>query len=128
MNDIRTDADYTLVEDIWNKHITNPQTQMAVQSGQTTPKDEYNKLVRTFYRESLKQSKNVLEGLVSKPATPPHMESGETHTIPLPSVDEEKKEKVKTMTDPSKGWEGTDLNIIDLVKTILPADDPIFNR
>ena len=125
MTSIRTDPDYKLVENIFNEHIGNPQTQMAIRSRQTTIKDEFGKLVRTFYRESLKQSKNALEGLV-KPVAAPHIESGDTQTIPLPSMDEEKKTKIKTMTDPTKGWEGTDQNIEELVKTVLPADDPIF--
>lgn len=127
MNDISTDADYKMVEDIWNKHCANPKTQLAVQTGQTTPKDEYNKLVRTFYRESLKQSKSVLEGLVSgKPTTIPHMESSDTQSIPLPSVNEEQKQKIKDKTDPKKGFSGTDEDIVDLVKEIMPQEDSFY--
>jgi len=125
MNDIRTDADYKLVENIWNEHVANPQTQMAVQSGQVNIKDEYGKLVRTFYRESLKQSKTALEGLV-KPTAAPHMESGETHSTPLPSVDEDRKQRISNLIDPAKGFEGTDENIKALVKSYFPEDDPIL--
>ena len=124
--EIQSDPDFAMVSDAWAQHTGNPNVVAAIRGGRTTMSKEYDKLVRTYQRELLKQSTATLRGLTEKGVTaPPHVESGDTHAIPLPSVDEEQKVKLKNITDPGK-WTGSDSDIKNLVKTILPDDDPIF--
>jgi len=122
---IESDDDYGLVKDIFEKHITSPKVQGLIAAGQTTAGSEYQKLVNTVMRESLKQSKDIIIGLTSKGVTPPHVESGNTQSIALPTEEDEMTTKVKRMTDRTN-WQGTDQDILKLVKTLLPSDSTIF--
>jgi hypothetical protein len=90
---IQSDPDYELVKDGFNQLIGNPQTQARLSRGETSVRDEYNRVVRGFYRGVAKQSREALEHYVTKrtPSTP-HVESGESHTVPLPNQDDERKE------------------------------------
>lgn len=124
---IHSDPDYPLVAEIFERHLANPNTQIRIASGQTTSKDEFDKTVRAFFRESLKRTVHTLEGLTSKSPKPPHIEQGETRSVPLPAQDEESAERVaKIVEDRKSGARDSDASLEALVKEALPADDPIF--
>ena len=71
------------------------------------------------------RSRNALEQLTAKGAKvqPPHVESG-TPSEPATSVTDEKKEKIKKITDRATG---TDDDIDAYLNTLLPEGDPIFD-
>lgn len=127
---IMGDPDYNNVKDIYEKHMDNPNVQASLNAGTTTRTDEYNKLVRTVYRELLKESHGALNTIkgVATPAIP-HMETSETLSQPLPSEVAEADKEIKNVVDKDKGFQGTDEDIQDLVKKMnakLDKENPDF--
>lgn len=123
---IQSDPDYQMAEPVWEKHISNPRTQMAISSGESDLLSEYNKVVRTIYRQMATKSKSVIENLYKTGAKPqdksiPHMESGHTASAPMPPDNAELNEKIKRLTDP-KQWQGNQKSIESLVKTMINDD------
>jgi len=84
---------------------------------------EYQK-VKDAYFDILEETQSNF-GKTQAPVAPPHVEGSETHVPQMPTMDDDKKQKIKNRTDPSKGWDGTDENVTDLVKDML-AGDSIF--
>jgi hypothetical protein len=123
LSDIQSDEDFALVGTIWDTHWQSPQTQHRVMTGQTSPKLEYDKVVKTFYRESLKKTHGALKNVMDKKATPPHVEVGDQSHVHMPTATEEQKKAVEKIT---KSSQGGDQDIENLVKALLPADDPMF--
>ena len=128
--EIQTDPDFPIIKELWETHSRSPEFNMRLQSGQTTMKDEYNRVARTYLRELAKKSYDQLSSLNSKSREEvPHVEQGTTQSIPNIPADDEKKEKLGKIV---KGRESGDLSsdqaLDDLIKTFLPADDPIYRH
>jgi hypothetical protein len=123
--EIQQDDDFNLVKGAWDEHLRNAATQQRINTGQTTPKAEYDRLIRTFYRQSLKKTRDALQGIVDVKGKPPHVETGDQTYVHTPTQSEETTEQVKNIVKNSRGG---DSDIDALVKTILPADDPIFKK
>lgn len=122
MASIRGDEDYSMVSEIFEKHINSPATIFSIQTGQTTPSQEYAKMVRQYYRTLLKRSKDTIStlGTSAATATPPHMETGGV-SPPVTNVSvDEKQERLKQA---QKGWAGTDRDIERLIDAVLPKGD-----
>jgi len=117
--EIEGDPDFQVenIKNLWNAYKEKPAVQSRLMRGETTLKKEYDKVAKTFWR-SVATSRQE-----SKPPVIPHMETGDTMNIPIGS--EEQQQSIKDMVDP-KRWQGTDDNIENLMKTLLPKDDPIF--
>ena len=126
--EIQRDEDFPMLQPVWEKHINNPNVQIALQTGQTSIQNEYNKVWKTFYRESLKRSKGVLEAFTSKGVKPPHVESGNSQTgVPQSNQQGDTvTKKLNDMEKPESGWTGEDDQNDGLVRELQPADDPIF--
>lgn len=122
---IQSDEDYPLVNQMWESHWQNPSTQHRVSTGQSSPKTEYDRLVRTYYRQSFKKTYDALQGVVESRAKAPHVETGDQTHVSMPTADDETREKVKNIT---KNSQGSDSDIEALVKAMLPSDDAIFKR
>jgi len=122
---IQGDEDYHLVKDMWDEHWQNPSTQHRVQTNQTSPKREYDNLVKTYFRQSFRKTYDALKGVVETKAKPPHMESGDQSHVVMPTSDDETRDKVKKVV---KNSTGSDSDIEALVKAMLPPDDSIFKR
>jgi len=125
LSEVQSDEDYALVQSVWDKHWNNPNTQYKVQTGQTSPKKEYDKLVRTYYRQSMKKTYDALQGVMNQKAKPPHIETGDQTHVHMPTQSDETREKVDKIVKNSKGG---DSDIEALVRTILPETDPMFRR
>jgi hypothetical protein len=120
---ITNDPDFQLVEEVWKRHASTFDTQDRLQSGQSTLSEEYNNVVKTYYREIAKRSRSAIEGLSKGSTKQPHMESGETQSKPIPSVDIEHNKKVRQITeDRSKGNLDSNKALENLVKEFFPAD------
>jgi hypothetical protein len=80
-------------------------------------------VVRTYYREALKKTHGALKGVMETKVKPPHVEVGDQTHVNMPTATDETREKVNKIT---KSSQGTDQDIEDLVKALLPGSDPIF--
>ena len=123
LNQIYNDEDYTLVKDLWEKHQQNPNTMMRLQSGQATVTDEYNKLVRAYFRGVAKQSHEALKVATKGGKTPPHVEAG---TPPAPPAEEGENPRTK-MEKIAKDSQGGDDDLDKLIEAAIPKGDAIFD-
>jgi len=127
MQQIYGDPDFGAVGGLFQRHLQDPNTQMRLHAGQTTLTNEYNRLVRTFYRETAARAGKVVEQYIgAKGTTPPHVEANQPST---PSIPDSKvsKDKIKKITEGRRKGEVTSEQALeDLVRTVLPPDDPIF--
>jgi hypothetical protein len=120
---ITNDPDFQLVEEVWKKHAGSFDTQDRLQSGQSTLSEEYNNVVKTYYREIAKRSRSAIENLSKSGQKQPHMEAGETQSRPIPSGDQEHNKKVRQIADErSKGTLDSNRALENLVKEFFPAD------
>lgn len=125
LSQIQSDEDYGLVKDVWDKHWNNPNTQHRMMTGQTGAKAEYDRVVRTYYREALKKTHGALRGVVESKAKPPHVEVGDQTHVHMPTATDDQRAKIEKII---KSSQGGDQDIEALVKAVFPADDPIFMR
>jgi len=125
LSEIQNDPDFTLVSEMWEKHWGSPSVQQRVFNGQSSPKHEYERLMRTFLKESLSRTHGALKGLMDRgaKAPPPHMESGEQQHVETHTSDEEFREKKKKLKE---NWKGEDDDIMKMVKAFLPDGDPLL--
>jgi type I site-specific restriction-modification system R (restriction) subunit len=131
-NSIRNDPRYKMAGRVFEQHIKNPNVQMALNSGQTSLKDEYNRTVIAILENlSGQNAKSKMQQVTTPAAEPeqsvPHMETSESAHVPKPDTESEKKEKVKTLTKP-ENWDGTTDSLRKLVDTMIPPDDPLWRR
>lgn len=125
MSKVQGDKRYKALEEPWQKHMNNPNVQMRLQNGQTTIVDEYYK-IKDAYIDILEDTyKNKVEK-ITQPPSAPHMESGETETVPIPKEDPHSKEELAKKVSPDKGWVGTDENIKDMFNSMFGKDDPFM--
>lgn len=129
---IQADDDYGLVKEVWDKFVVTPEAQGRLRAGETTMKDLYGEVKVKYMKEMLRKSHDVIEGLASgvKPGQQklPHIEGGETRGTPTPEPDDEKKEKIQTIAEQRRsGKMNSDAALESIIKTLLPADDPIWS-
>ncbi len=124
--EIKNDPDYPAVKEIWEKHTQRPDVQMKYNSGQTTISAEYDKVVRSTYRNLLKRSQGVIETFGQNPpvnVNPPHIETGQVAPPLAPGEEDEKQERIKKIT---KNRNGSDAELEALINAVLPGGDPIL--
>jgi len=124
MGKIQNDRRYGVLKDPFEEHMKSLDVQNKIRSGRTTITEEYSK-IRDAYIDILEENLDKIGK--TTPVKSPHLETGDTHIVPMPTTDEDKKDKIKNITDPGKGWSGTNENIQELVKTFM-SGDPIFRR
>lgn len=122
---LQSDPDYSLIQQVWEKHVANPNVQMNIQSGNTTLTNEFNKVKIAYYKGIAMNSKDVLQGLINKTtasAKSVHMETGDTSTTPLPDKDtrEEALDRIKQQST------GTSDDLDAMIKALIPDTDPFF--
>jgi len=122
---IRGDNKYTVLKEVFDNHMAKPSVQERIMYGDTSPYQEYLNIKDRYYSLMDEHYSKIGQKAGTKPE-PPHMESGMTQTMPMPNYTDEKRERVKKLTDPDKGWAGTDMDIQNLVSEFLPSDDPFW--
>jgi len=122
---IQSDQDYPAVRSIWERHLQNPNVQLALQSGQTNLQDQYNTVVRGYYKGLLMQSKETIQGYVQKgQPTPPHMETDNNAAPPREAPPQPQgNEAVRDIMGKSKGG---DEDIKNALAALMPDTDPMF--
>ena len=131
MAEVMQDEYYPQVKEIFDAHIGNPAVAYKVQAGQSSYAKEYDKVVKKYLHSMLKRSQEVLKGLTQATSgtKPPHMESGETKSAPLPPAEEEKRESMRKIDDARrKGSLDSDKALEQLIEQVLPKEDPILRR
>lgn len=121
---IQGDDDYNAVKNLFEKHVSNPNVQLALQSGQTNLRGEYNRCKVSLYKNLALQTKQTLEGLMKNPNVAsqqaPHMEQGATTPNPgmepTPTAQDKLQEVVKNTA-------GTDDDVDAMLQAMIPDDD-----
>jgi hypothetical protein len=120
---IQSDQDFPAVRPIWEKHITNPNVQLALQSGQTSLEKEFNNVRVAYYKGLLMQSKETIQGYVKQtPNAPPHMEKTTTAAPPRERAPET-SDALREIMGKSAGG---DEEISAALKQLFPDTDPMF--
>jgi len=126
-NAIVSDEDYALIKDVWDEKLKDPNFVYKVQNGVADPIQEYNSLVRQYYKSLLKKSHETITTMRGGPKEPPHMETGERTSAnlvsesPAASEAEQKRKALQEKVD--KGYLPTDEELLDLTGSIF---DPIL--
>jgi hypothetical protein len=131
INEIQGDVDYQnpVIQEMWTKYTNTPNFQQKLQSGQSSMTSEYNKLVRTYYREIATRSHDTIKGLTDKKGKTPYVESGDSRETPAQvPVDERKEAAHKIDKKRREGTVGSADALRDLVNTFLPQNDPIWRQ
>ncbi len=125
MNDIYTDEDYELVKDVWDQYAKTPNFNVKLNTGNTTLKGEYDKFVRSYFRQvALKSRDALVVATKGGKRTPPHIESGNQ----APPSEEESGDKHKNVRKIAAKTQGSDADIDAMIGALLPKDDPILRR
>jgi hypothetical protein len=125
---VESHKDYPLVEDRWKKHFGKPDTQMRLQTGQSSIEQEYSNLVMDTYRDIALKSreaiKRVSQAQSPEAAPTPHMESSSTET---PAHQRSQSSYAENLTKATDNWAGTDDDIDRLLDVVLPDDDKLLH-
>ena len=90
---------------------------------------EYNKLVRTYYREIAARSHDTIKDLTKHKGKTPYVESGDSRETPAQvPIDERKEAAHKIDKKRREGTVGSQDALRDLVNTFLPKNDPIWRQ
>ncbi|GAG86483.1 unnamed protein product, partial [marine sediment metagenome] len=130
INEIQADEDYQnpVVQEMWTKYTSTPNFQMKMQSG-VPMTSEYNKLVRTYYRQIATRSHDTIKGLTEQKEKTPFVESGDTRETPSQvPIDERKESAHKIDKQRREGTVSSDDALHKLVDTFLPKTDPIWRK
>jgi len=120
---IQGDQDFSAVRPIWEKHLQNPNVQMALQTGQTSLQDQYNSVVRGYYKGLLMQSKEAIQGYVqNRQQAPPHMEQQNNAAPPK----EQKPQQQGSVREIMGKSQGGDDDIAAALAALMPDTDPMF--
>ena len=82
-NAIKTDKNYHLVADVWEEKVKDPAYIYQVQQGAVDPLRDFQGTVVDYFQKMVKESHETITELVGGDkgkVTPPHVESGETHS------------------------------------------------
>ena len=115
---IQSDPDFKLAGPVFEQWKQRPDVMRALQSGQTTFLNEYNKCAREALRKLALDSRNFITKQTPS-QTAPHMESNSSASQPMPSDNDEVNEKVKNLRKP-ENWGGSESDLRKLVDTVLP--------
>ena len=114
---LKTDNDYPIIGNKFERFMNTPDAHIAIQNGET-PTSIYNKMVRMEYRNMLVQMKDSVENRQGNPSKTivPHMESNQT-APPRIEASEERKNKLNKIKE---SWSGTDSDLEKALDTLLP--------
>jgi len=97
-NKIQNDSDYKLVKEVWEDKLKDPNFTFKIQQGLVNPIEEYNDVVRGYYKGIAKRSLDTIKKLQggAVPATPHVEDSARLPGSEVP-IGEEKSEAQKTV-------------------------------
>jgi hypothetical protein len=121
--DIETDKDFMAVSDVWQKYLNNRNTQSRLRRGETSLTREYYRLVGTYKDKMIEAHTNALKLSSTKQKAAPHVERGDTHSPQVPATDDERKQKLKRISeDRSKGNLESNRALEQMVEQMFPPE------
>ena len=123
MSEVKNDPEYGVVGSVFEQYVNSPEVLMKLQSGQTDYKTEWLNTKATYYRNLAQRSSKTLEGLMEKSSkAPPHMEQGDSQSMPTPQVDEGKREQFNKIKKAQReGRVDSNQALDDIVKSVMPG-------
>ena len=120
-NRIESDRDYNAVKQVWNTIKESGPVRQRLATGQSNLWDEYNNVRLSWYRGIAEKSKTAIETLTKSKGskTPPHMESGDAQSVHRDTDEEDGYKQRRKLTDPNKGYRGTQEELEALVRTFI---------
>lgn len=123
LSEVQTDKYFPHVKDIFDEHMKSPNVQMSINAGTSTYSKEYQRVKDKYTEKLLERSNETIKQLKGVKPSAPHMESGSQTTPVLPETDE-KKAKMKKVSERSTG---SDDDIDSMLDLVLPTGDGIFD-
>jgi len=124
-NRVASDQEYSVVKEVWDNVKDTPAVRQRLMAGQTTLWDEYSNVKMSWFRTLTQKSQTALEQVLKAGGkaipTPPHMESGDSDSVPRLNDDDDMKQLRRKITDPSKGYTGSTEELDALVRTFIPG-------
>lgn len=118
-NVIQQDEDYSLVKEIWEERLKDPNFVFQIQRGNVDPGRLFNKTVREYYKGIAKQAGEVIRTLKTGTVQPPHFEGEgavEKSKPPMP----EAQEKIKNLREKvNKGYVPGDDELLSLLDKMM---------
>lgn len=97
-NTIQNDADFKLVEPIWNEKLKDPNFVYGVQSGQVDPVLEYHGIKSEYFKGLMQKAAGTIETLQGGGGPKVHIESGDART-PAMETDSDESESDKIIKE-----------------------------
>jgi len=126
-NAIASDQAPAALKGAWDKVKETPGVRQRLMSGQSTLWNEYNNTKLTWYKGLAEKSQTAMEKMLSSGSNttaPPHVETGDSPSIPRVNDTDDRATQRRQITDPSKGFTGSMDEIEALVNTFIPGDGP----
>ena len=133
-NAIQSDPDYSLVKEVWEAKLKEPDFVYKIGQGLANPLTEYNETVRVFLKGLIKQSHGTINQLRGgpPPVNQPHVETSGSRGQPQNLVNEggveetpQQKRQRDMLRRTDKGESFTDDEIIDTFDDVI---DAAFNK
>jgi hypothetical protein len=120
--------DFSVIKQVFDKHISTPAVQRKLLGGQTTLEFEYANVRGDFMKNLALRTKDVITGQGPGPKSPPHIEGPGSPTTPSPASvpTDSAAERAKRLADLKAGTKGSDNDIEALMKELLPDQDPFL--
>lgn len=127
--EVQSDEDYGLVKDTWEQVVKTPEFYATIQAGEISIPMAYQKLKEKVLKTKMREMADILKQFTTpSQATPPHIESGQTRSNPMPSESQEIQDRIQKIEAARRsGKMGSTKALEELFNTISPKTDPIWN-
>ena len=99
-HEIQGDSDYSLIKEIWEDKMKDPNFNYQINTGEVDPRKAYSDVKVDYYKSlAVKASKAIKALNGGGVINPPHMESGVSASLSLPAKPSQTKEKIKAYKD-----------------------------
>jgi len=129
-NFINNDQDYSLVKEVWESKLKDPNFSFKIQYGMVDPVKEYTDTVRGYYKTLLQKSHETITTMRGAgKVAPPHMETGERSSANMvsetPSGTDAQKKRAELKAKTEKGHILSQEEEIELIDTIFGSKTPL---
>lgn len=116
---VKSDPEYHLVGQAFETFMAKPKAKQGVQEGKLSPEKVFTTMIRTYYREIMSLQTNTINEITSMKQSAPFIEGSGTYSPQDDSPKVASEKAMANMTNPEKGWTGSDDDVTRLVKAQL---------